>query len=71
LTNHASVTLVYNLQVGGIVVVHVMAVVVAHFLALRRSGSARQAILGQIPMTGLMIGYTVFGLWLLSSPTIG
>ena len=71
LTNHASVTLVYNLQVGGIVVVHVMAVVVAHFLALRRSGSARQAILGQIPMTALMIGYTVFGLWLLSSPTIG
>ena len=49
LTNHASVTLVYNLQVGGIVVVHVMAVVVAHFLALRRSGSPRQAILGQVP----------------------
>ena len=71
LTNHASVTLVYNLQVGGIVVVHVMAVVVAHFLALRRSGSPRQAILGQVPMTALMIGYTVFGLWLLSSPTIG
>ncbi len=71
LTNHASVRLVYNLQVAGIVLVHVMAVVIAHFLALRQTDSPRRAILSQVPMTALMIGYTIFGLWLLSSPTIG
>ena len=26
------------------------------------------AMLSQLPMTALMIGYTVFGLWLLSTP---
>ena len=71
LTNYESVHIVYNLQVGGIVVAHVVAVAIAHFLALRQAATPRQAILSQIPMTALMIGYTVFGLWLLSSPTVG
>ena len=71
LTNHASVQVVYNLQVAGIVAAHVMAVVIAHVLAMRQADTPKQAILSQIPMTALMIGYTVFGLWLLSSPTVG
>ena len=71
LTNHESVQLVYNLQVAAIVIVHVMAVAVAHFLALRQAEAPRQAVLSQIPMTALMICYTIFGLWLLSSPTVG
>ncbi len=71
LNNHETVRLVYNLQVGGIVVAHVMAVAVAHLLAMQQAEHSRQAILSQIPMTALMIGYTIFGLWLLSSPTIG
>jgi hypothetical protein len=32
---------------------------------------ARTAIIRQVPMTILMIAYTVFGLWLLSSPSAG
>ena len=71
LTNHASVKTIYNLQVGGIVVAHVVAVVIAHILAVRQAETTRSAILSQIPMTALMIGYTIFGLWLLSSPTVG
>ena len=71
LSNHASVQIVYNLQVAGIVAAHVMAVVIAHVLAVRQADTPKQAILSQIPMTALMIGYTVFGLWLLSSPTVG
>lgn len=33
--------------------------------------SRRAALLGEAPMIVLMIGYTVYGLWLLSTPVIG
>ena len=33
--------------------------------------TAAQAALSQLPLTVLMIAYTVFGLWLLSTPTAG
>jgi len=59
----------WNLQAGAIVAGHVLAVIVAHAFAARLYPD-RQAILrSQIPLTILMIGYTVFGLWLLSTPT--
>ena len=29
----------------------------------------RRAVLSQLPLAVLMVGYTVFGLWLLSTPT--
>ena len=68
LTHHASVHVLWNVQVAGIVIAHVLAVFVAHLLALRRHARPGAAMLSQIPMTALMIGYTVFGLWLLSTP---
>ena len=71
LANHRSVELIWNLQVVVIVVAHVLAVATAHFLALRNTSSLREAILSQSPMTALMIGYTLFGLWLLSTPAVG
>lgn len=71
LTNHESVWLIWNLQVAGIVAAHVVAVAVAHCLALRDAASPRQAVLSQMPMTVLMVGYTLFGLWLLSTPVVG
>lgn len=71
LADHASITMIWNLQVAAIVTAHVAAVFVAHALALRRHGSARTALVSQVPMTGLMIGYTVLGLWLLSTPVAG
>jgi hypothetical protein len=58
----------WNVQVAAIVLAHVVAVFVAHALALQKHGSARRAAVSQIPMTLLMVGYTVFGLWLLSTP---
>ncbi|MFZ1058867.1 MAG: hypothetical protein WAP47_06715 [Candidatus Rokuibacteriota bacterium] len=58
-------------QVVIIVVAHVAAIYVAHLLALRLSPSGRAAMIGQLPMTLLMVGYTVFGLWLLSTPAVG
>ena len=68
LTHHASVHLLWNVQVAGIVIAHVLAVFIAHLLALRRHARPGAAMLSQVPMTALMIGYTVFGLWLLSTP---
>lgn len=61
----------FNIQVGAIVAGHVLAVLVAHGLAGRLHAGRRQALLAELPLAALMIGYTVFGLWLLSTPTIG
>jgi len=69
--DHRIATLVYRLQVAIIVAGHVLAVVIAHIMALRSASSARSAIIGQIPLNLLMVFYTMFGLWLLSTPVIG
>ncbi len=70
LSSHGSVHAIWNAQVAGIVLAHIAAVFLAHAIALQRLG-ARTALLSQLPMTVLMIGYTVFGLWLLSTPVAG
>jgi hypothetical protein len=71
LTNFDSVRLIWRCQIASIVIAHVVAIAIAHLLALRRVERRRTAIIGQLPMTALMIGYTLFGLWLLSTPAIG
>ena len=71
LTNQASIQVIWNIQVLGIVLAHVVAVAVAHFLAIRLFADSKSATLSQIPMTALMIAYTMFGLWLLSTPAAG
>jgi hypothetical protein len=71
LADPASIYVIWNVQVAVIVLAHAAAVLVAHVLALRRHGSPRAALASQLPMTGLMIGYTVLGLWLLSTPVAG
>ncbi len=71
LSHHALVHAIWNVQVAGIVAAHLAAVFVAHVLALRRHAHTRAALASQLPMTALMVGYTVFGLWLLSTPVAG
>ena len=61
----------WNLQAAAIVTGHVLAVLAAHLLAYRLHPTAAQATLSQLPLTLLMVGYTIFGLWLLSTPTAG
>jgi hypothetical protein len=61
--------LVWNLQAGAIVIGHMLAVLVAHMMAFRLHPDGKSAALSQLPLTLLMIGYTVLGLWLLSTPT--
>ena len=61
----------WNAQAAAIVGGHVLAVLAAHLLAFRLHPTVRAATASQLPLTVLMIAYTVFGLWLLSTPTAG
>lgn len=63
-----SVRVIWLSQAGAVVAGHVLAVMLAHALALRAFGSNRRAALSQAPLAVFMIGYTLFGLWLLASP---
>lgn len=68
LTDHESVVLIWFFQVYSIVLAHVGAVIVAHLFQVQEVTSLSRKFWGQVPSTVLMIGYTVFGLWLLSTP---
>ncbi|TPI10146.1 hypothetical protein, partial [Mesorhizobium sp. B4-1-1] len=61
----------WNLQAGVIIAGHVLAVLVAHGLAWRLHPQPSRAALSQLPLTLMMIAYTIFGLWLLATPTAG
>ena len=69
LNTRESVALIWQVQSGAIIVGHVIAVCIAHRMALDLWQGTRRAMIGQLPLAGLMIAYTVFGLWLLSQPT--
>ncbi|MDF0600666.1 hypothetical protein P1J78_07990 [Psychromarinibacter sp. C21-152] len=63
-----TVQVIYLVQAGAVVVGHVLAVLLAHALAVKAVGDGRRAALSQAPLALFMIGYTLFGLWLLASP---
>jgi hypothetical protein len=62
--------IVWHVQVVLVVLAHVIAVYVAHVRALVVLGRPRLATRSQVPMLGLMLLYTVTGLWLLSTVPI-
>lgn len=68
---HRAATFVYRLQTAIIVAAHIMAVMASHAIATRLSASRHEAFRRELPLTLLMIAYTVLGLWLLSTPVIG
>lgn len=65
------IVMAYRAQTAIIVAGHLLATLAAHRIALAETGSRRKAVLMGIPLAVLMVGYTVFGLWLLSTPDIG
>ncbi|ESY93431.1 MULTISPECIES: hypothetical protein [unclassified Mesorhizobium] len=67
----ASAWWLWNVQAGAIILGHVLAVLVAHGFAWRLHPQPARAALSQFPLTVLMIAYTIFGLWLLATPTVG
>ena len=64
----ATVRIIWLTQAGAVVLGHVIAIIVAHALALRLYGNRKKATLSQLPLAIFMIFYTVFGLWLLAAP---
>lgn len=72
LNDYHSVVMIWNAQAGAIILGHLIAVAAAHLLSGRLAGVApRAAYLGQIPLAVLMVLYTLFGLWLMATPTAG
>ena len=64
----ATVRLIYLSQAAAVVLGHVLAVMLAHAIAMREFGTTTRAALSQAPLALFMILYTLFGLWLLASP---
>ena len=64
----AAAWMLWNAQAAAIIAGHVLAVLIAHLLAGRLHPDGKDAALCQMPLTVLMIAYTVLGLWLLSTP---
>ena len=64
----ATVRLIYAAQAGAVVAGHALAILMAHRIALRLHASPRGALMSQLPLAALMVGYTLFGLWLLATP---
>jgi hypothetical protein len=71
LNTYEGVRAIWNLQTAAIVIGHVAAVALAHALAIRHFGAGRRAALSQLPLAAFMVLYTIFGLWLLSTPVVG
>jgi uncharacterized membrane protein len=53
-----------------IVLGHVLAMYVAHRLALRRFAAPGSARRSQYPLAALMVAYTMLSLWILAQPVV-
>lgn len=63
-----TVEVIWLTQAGAIVIGHVVAVLVAHTIALDMVRDGRKAMISQVPLAVFMIAYTFAGLTLLASP---
>ncbi len=61
----------WNLQVGLIILGHVVAVLISHTIAERYFQDTRRALISQYPMLILMVFYSVLSLWIMAQPIIG
>lgn len=63
-----TVRTIWLTQACAVVIGHVIAILLAHALALHAFATPRRAALSQAPLAVFMVLYTFFGLWLLASP---
>jgi len=68
LSSPGPVRAIWVAQAGAVVAGHVLALMLAHAIALHQGQSVRRAALSQAPLAAFMLAYTVFGLWLLAAP---
>ena len=62
--------LLWNYQVVVIVIGHILSVYIAHRISLRVFKDGKKSIMSQAPILLLMVGYTILGLWLLSTSSV-
>lgn len=67
LYDHHMVERIWQVQSGAIVLGHLVAVVIARRVAVDLHPHPRAALLAEAPLAALMVGYTLLGLWLLST----
>ncbi len=67
LNERASVMAIWTVQFAVILAAHVLAVLLG--FRLMEGTALSQTVRAHLPVTILMVAYTVFGLWLLSAPT--
>src|SRR5439155_24337318 len=65
------VVLICRVPTAIIVAGHIMATLMAHRTVMAQTEDHGKAVISQIPLAALMVVYTLFGLWLLSTPQIG
>jgi len=61
---------VWYVSVAAIVIGHVIAVMVAHRVALSEFASRRNAMRSQYPLVALMVAYTMTSLWIIAQPIV-
>lgn len=61
---------VWYTSLFAIVIGHVVAVSLAHIVALRRLDDSRVAVRSQVPMLVLMVAYTTMSLWIIAQPIV-
>lgn len=61
---------IWYTSVVAIVIGHIIAVWLAHVMALRTFNDNRAALFSQIPMLALMVAYTMLSLWILAQPVV-
>jgi hypothetical protein len=71
LSTHDGTIAIWTAQTAAIVLGHVLAVVIAHLIAVTDTPDRRRAILSELPLAAVMVLYTLFGFWLLSTPVAG
>ncbi|MGI9316914.1 MAG: hypothetical protein ACR2QW_06255, partial [bacterium] len=75
LSNIDSVSLIWTFQTIVIVMGHILGIVIAHLISVDLYNSKAQKMwaagASQIFLAILMVGYTVFGLWILSTASVG
>lgn len=65
----STVEAIWLTQASAIVIGHILAVLIAHGIALDALRDHRKATLSQLPVAAFMVAYTFFGLWILAQPT--
>ncbi|MQF65285.1 hypothetical protein FIM04_04130 [SAR202 cluster bacterium AC-409-J13_OGT_754m] len=66
--NIVAPTFYWATSVVAIVIGHIIAVFLAHSIALRLGKTRGEAVRSQFPMLVLMVGYTVASLWIITQP---